>query len=367
MPLLRGMRRLSDFYIDIPGLRPGTFGAYAFAFLCAAIATALAVAIDPYVVGVPFVTFSPAVIITTLASGLGAGLFCVVLSAASAWFSLLPPRWSFYIESSADVVEMSVFIFEVLLYVILIAGIRLSLEQYRELSRNLEQRVEERSAALRENQDRLVSVVAELQHRTRNLISVVARIAERTLRASKTFDDFNASFQDRLAALGRAQGLLFRVKDGGRVTFDELIDTELAAKSVAVGEDGSVTLDGPKCIPLRSGTVQPLAMALHELLTNAVKYGALKQPNGHLTVRWRQVTSESGAPWLHLDWKESGVDMRSLGTNPKGSGQGRELIERVLPYQFDAQTTFVMEMDGVHCTISLPASEHRPTDHPSVA
>ena len=68
MPLLRGMRRLSDFYVDIPALRPGTVGAHAFAFLCAAIATALAVAIDPYVVGVPFVTFSPAVIITTLAS-----------------------------------------------------------------------------------------------------------------------------------------------------------------------------------------------------------------------------------------------------------------------------------------------------------
>ena len=216
MPLLRGMRRLSDFYVDIPALRPGTVGAHAFAFLCAAIATALAVAIDPYVVGVPFVTFSPAVIITALISGFGAGLFCVVLSAASASFFLLPPRWSFYVEGSADVVEMSVFTFEALLYVILVAGIRLSLEQYRELSRDLEQRVEERSAALRESKDRLVSVLAELQHRTRNLISVVGRIAERTLRASKTFDDFNASFQDRLAALGRAQGLLFRMKDSGR-------------------------------------------------------------------------------------------------------------------------------------------------------
>src|SRR5215831_9022458 len=131
MPVLRGMRRLFDF----SALRPGTVGAYAFAFLCAAIATALAVAIDPYVVGVPFVTFSPAVIITTLASGLGAGLFCVVLSAASASLFLLPPRWSFYVESTADVVEMSVFTFEALLYVILVAGIRLSLEQYRELSR----------------------------------------------------------------------------------------------------------------------------------------------------------------------------------------------------------------------------------------
>jgi K+-sensing histidine kinase KdpD len=151
-----------------PKQRPAV--AYSLAFLCAAIATALGVAIDPYVVGVPFVTFSPAVIITALISGFGAGVFCGILSAASATFFLLPPRWSFYVESPADVVELLVFIFEAFFYVIIIAGIRLSLEQYREISRNLEQRVEERSAALRESQHRLVSVVAELQHRTRNLI-----------------------------------------------------------------------------------------------------------------------------------------------------------------------------------------------------
>jgi two-component sensor histidine kinase len=364
MPLLRRTQRLTHFYIDIPALRPGTVGAYAFAFLCAAIATALGVIIDPYIVGVPFVTFSPAVIITTLISGFGAGVFCIVLSTASATFFLLPPRWAFYVESSADVVEMLVFIFEAFFYVILITGIRLSLEQYRELSRNLEQRVEERSAALRESQDRLVSVVAELQHRTRNLISVVSTIAKGTLRSSNTFDDFSATFQDRLEVLGRAQGLLFRA-EGGRVTFDELINTELAAQCVQVEENGPVTLDGPKGVPLRSRTVQSLAMALHELMTNAVKYGALKQPNGHITVRWRQETlAESGKPWLHLDWKESGVKMPPLGAKPQGSGQGRELIERVLPYQFDAQTTFAMETDGVHCTISLPASEHKVTDHP---
>ena|SRR5215470_10549486 len=201
MPLLRGIQRLPLIYIDVPALRPGTVGAYAFAFLCVAIATALGVAIDPYVVGVPFVTFSPAVIITTLISGLGAGLFCVVLSAAAATFFLLPPQWSFYVESPADVVEFLVFIFEALFYVILVTGIRLSLEQYRELSRNLEQRVEERSAALRESQDRLVSVVAELQHRTRNLISVVGTIAKGTLRASRTFEEFSTTFQDRLEVL----------------------------------------------------------------------------------------------------------------------------------------------------------------------
>src|SRR5262249_7579020 len=155
-------------------------------------ATALGLVIDPYVVGVPFVTFSPAIVITTLISGFGAGVFCVVLSAASAMFFLLPPQWSFYVESPADVVGFLVFIFEAFFYVILITGIRLSLEQYRELSRHLEQRVEERNAALCESQQRLEAVVAELQHRSRNLISVVGRIAERTLRASKTADDFKA-------------------------------------------------------------------------------------------------------------------------------------------------------------------------------
>jgi two-component sensor histidine kinase len=88
-------------------------------------------------------------------------------------------------------------------------------------------------------------------------------------------------------------------------------------------------------------------MALHELMTNAAKYGALKQ---HFTI-----LAENGQPWLHLDWKESGAEMPPLGTRPQGSAQGRELIERVLPYQFDAQTTFVMEADGIQCTISLPS------------
>jgi PAS domain S-box-containing protein len=212
--------------------------------------------------------------------------------------------------------------------------------------------------ALHESEKRLRVLVAELQHRTRNLISVISATVEKTLRTSKTFDDFKASFRDRMGALGRVQGLLSRMKENDRVTFDELIETELSAQSVRVGEDAPVTLDGPRGVPLRSRTVQTLAMALHELATNAIKYGALKQPNGHLAIRWRLETmGEGGKPWLQLDWKESGVEMPPVGANPKGTGQGRELIERALPYQFDARTTFAMEADGVHCTISLPVSD----------
>jgi len=358
------MQRPPLIYIDVPALRPGTVGAYAFAFMCVGVATALRLAIDPYVVGVHYVTFFPAVIITTLVSGLGAGLFGLVLSVGACAFFVLTPRFSFYIENLPDVLTTLLFILVTFSIVILIAGMRFAIERCRELDHKLEQH----EVALCEREERLAVVVAELQHRTRNLISVVGTIAKGTLRSSKTFDDFSTTFQDRLEVLGRAQGLLFRTHEGGRVTFDELINTELAAQCVRVGEHGAVTLDGPKDIPLRSRTVQSLAMALHELMTNAVKYGALKQPNAHLTVRWRQETlAESGKPWLHLDWKESGVEMPPLGAKRHGSGQGRELIERVLPYQFDAQTTFAMEADGVHCTISLPASEHKVTDRPGIA
>jgi two-component sensor histidine kinase len=124
---------------------------------------------------------------------------------------------------------------------------------------------------LRESEKRLRVLVGELQHRTRNLISVVGAMADKTLRTSKTFDDFKASFQDRLGTLGCVQGLLFRMKEGDRLNFDELIETELSAQSGGVGEDGPVTLDGPKGVRLRSSTVQTLAMVLHELVTNAVK------------------------------------------------------------------------------------------------
>jgi two-component sensor histidine kinase len=208
--------------------------------------------------------------------------------------------------------------------------------------------------ALHESEKRLRVLVAELQHRTRNLISVVGATAEKLLRTSKTFDDFKAGFHDRLGALGRVQGLLFRMKENDRIAFDELIETELSAQSIRAGE--AVTIDGPKGVRLRSRTVQTLAMVVHELMTNAVKHGALKRPNAHLAVRWRLETmGEGGKPWLHLDWKESGVEMPPL---PHGIGQGRELIERALPYQFDARTMFVLEADGVRCTISLPVSEN---------
>src|SRR5262249_2061282 len=179
------MQRPPLIYFDVPALRPGTVGAYAFAFVCAAVATALRLAIDPYVVGAQFVMFFPAVIITTLISGLGAGLFCLVLSVGALAFFVLPPRGSFSIENLSDQLWTLLFVLLTFCNVIVMAGMRFAVERYRELNHKLEQH-------MCETEERLVVVAAELQHRTRNLISIVGTIADNTLRTSDTLDDFKA-------------------------------------------------------------------------------------------------------------------------------------------------------------------------------
>jgi len=173
----------------------------------------------------------------------------------------------------------------------------------------------------KEAADRMAVLVAELQHRTRNLMGVVRATAKRTGETSDDYEDFRARFNDRLEALARVQGLLSRLSDTDRVSFYELIRTELQAMH---GSFDRVTLDGPAGIRLRSSMVQTLAMALHELATNAVKYGALGQPNGHLSITWRMAEPDrKGRPRLYIDWHESGVVMPPVDAKPQGGGQGR--------------------------------------------
>jgi len=214
----------------------------------------------------------------------------------------------------------------------------------------------------RETAERMSVLIAELQHRTRNLLSVVRAMSDKALRRSTDLTDFKARFETRLAALSRVQSLLSRLGEGERVTLDDLIRSEVAALD---GESGRVTLVGPSGVALRSSTLQTFALALHELATNAVKHGAFAQPQASLEIRWSVESLEpKSGPWLHMDWRERGVVMPT-DRDGRESGSGRELIERALPYQLGARTTYELKADGVHCTIALPVSERtarvRPT------
>ncbi len=216
---------------------------------------------------------------------------------------------------------------------------------------------------LREMQDRLHVLVAELQHRTRNLMAVVLGVFRRTRRGKTDLAAFAADFESRVDALARVQGHLSRLDEGDRVVFDELIRAELGAMG-ALDQDGwgeQVTLDGPPNLRLRSSTVQTLSLALHELATNAVKYGALSTKDGRLEVRWARVEA-ADKPYLQVDWIESGVKMNANAGLP-GGGYGRELIERALPMQLGAETTFELGSDGVRCRITLPLSVNPGVQH----
>lgn len=213
---------------------------------------------------------------------------------------------------------------------------------------------EERQAA-----DRMEVLLAELQHRTRNLVGVVRSMATRTLKRSASLEDFGTRFGDRLAALARVNGLLSRLEEGDRVTFDELIETELRGYGVT-DEDGhgsQVEVTGPRGIGLPSASVQTLALALHELLTNAAKYGALSRPEGRLHVAWDVVKGDPAC--LRFEWRETGIVAADADLAPRKGGYGRELIERALPYQFGAETTYALEPNGLRCVVLLPLPERR--------
>jgi PAS domain S-box-containing protein len=204
---------------------------------------------------------------------------------------------------------------------------------------------------LRTLQDRQKILLAELQHRTRNLLAVVQSIARQTIRSSRSLESFEVDYERRLRALGRVQSLLART-DYGQIDFHGLIDLELDAHGDDGAEGNKVTIEGPR-LSLQPNSAQVLALALHELATNAVKYGAFAQPEGRVKITWR-LENDSHHRLAHIVWQETGVRI------PEGSatrkGYGRELIERALPYQLDARTKLQFESDGVRCEIEVPVS-----------
>jgi len=137
-----------------------------------------------------------------------------------------------------------------------------------------------------------------------------------------------------------------------------LVAGELAAHDEDGLESGKIKVMGPP-VALPAMAAQALGLALHELATNAVKYGALAQPSGKLVVSW-EVKPESTLSRVALDWVESGVAMPARGAPPARKGYGSELIERALPYQLRAKTKLDFGPDGIRCAIEVPVAENAP-------
>jgi PAS domain S-box-containing protein len=201
---------------------------------------------------------------------------------------------------------------------------------------------------LKEMQQQQHVLLAELQHRTRNLLAVVQAIGGKTLRRSFSLQEFATKFDSRLSALSRMQGLLARTNHD-MLDLRQLVELELDSH---VGLDGAkIRITGP-AIRIGAASARTLALALHELAANAVKYGALGQAMGSLAVGWG-VTEDDGMRKLAFEWRESGVAM-PIDMDLQDFGFGREILERALPYELDASTHFQFGPDGVRCSISIP-------------
>jgi PAS domain S-box-containing protein len=191
---------------------------------------------------------------------------------------------------------------------------------------------------------RLEVLVEELQHRSRNLLGVVTAMASKTLEPGGALE----KFETRLKALSRAQGLLSQFgSDTAEV--GAFVRAELAAHTDA--EPPRVIVSGPK-VYLTARQVQNFALAVHELTTNAIKYGALKTETGRLAVTWTVEVDARGRRRLALTWTESGVAVPPEAATRRG--YGRELIENALGYALRARTAFTLGADGVRCRIELP-------------
>ena len=200
-------------------------------------------------------------------------------------------------------------------------------------------------------QNRQEVLLAELQHRTRNVLALVQAIARKTMRSASSLEEFGDEFGHRLTALSRVQSLVSTTSKA-TLPLRKLVEAELIAHGEAAGE--RIQISGPDT-DLPTTSVQTLALVLHELATNAVKYGAIGQPAARLLVKWH-VEGEKDQPGrIILSWLESGVVMPDPSV-PKRKGYGSELIERALPYQLNAKTRLVFHSDGVHCEISIPVS-----------
>lgn len=207
---------------------------------------------------------------------------------------------------------------------------------------------------LRGLQDRQEILLVELQHRTRNLLAIVQAMARQTLRTSSSPELFTTQFEGRLRALSRVQGLLARTNHE-KAELREIVDSELAAFEEA---GDKVTIEGP-AVELSPVPAQAFTLAVHELATNAVKYGAIGKRAGRLTVSWRVEEEEPGRRVVVFDWRETGVP---IPEPVRRKGYGTQLIERALPYQLQARTRLEFLADGVHCSIrvDMPPAE---TEH----
>jgi PAS domain S-box-containing protein len=196
----------------------------------------------------------------------------------------------------------------------------------------------------RQWEERQRLLINELNHRVKNTLALVQGLALQSFKDGRPMAEARTSFQERLAALAAAHDLLTRESWEG-ATLEELV-VEATAHCDSGGD--RVRVDGP-AIRLRPKAAVSLAMALHELCTNATKYGALSVPEGSVDIGWSAADER-----LRISWRESG----GPSVAPPGRrGFGFRMIERALSADLAGRAEIALDPDGLVCRIEAPLAE----------
>ena len=206
----------------------------------------------------------------------------------------------------------------------------------------------------RQAEDHKSLLIAELDHRVKNILACVAVIAQHTRDATKSMDDFLKLLDGRLHSLAHTHALLSRNRWHG-VSLAELVRGELAPWM----QDGNTLIDGPDIV-LTAEATQPVSMVLHELATNATKYGAFSSGHGRISVRWRRHSHCDARSKLVLEWQEAGGPSVCAANS---HGYGTSVIQNLIPYELGGTVDYELAREGVRCRLEIPAKwlQHLPS------
>ncbi|MGD0721354.1 MAG: HWE histidine kinase domain-containing protein [Roseiarcus sp.] len=301
----------------VPSRRPTFWKGQAVAVICVAAGACLRFLLAPLVhEHIPVVVFYPFVLVASVWGGSLAGLSALVLSAAVADYLWLAPTGSFAVDV-ASAITLTAFAVVCLFGIFVARLLRALVEVHAE------------------GEERAILLAHEMKHRAGNLLGVVMAISVQTARGAASVAEHQALFTARLTALARAQQLASDESDA----VPEL--REFLRQVVEPFGSDRFVMDGPAvATPVQLGP--SFALLLHELSTNAVKYGALSGPKGTVAIKW-----ETREKFVRLDWRE--IDGPPVAP-PARSGFGSRLLKTAFPSEY-GQATLTFDPDGVRCTV----------------
>lgn len=236
-----------------------------------------------------------------------------------------------------------------------------TLSALREAREQLEHQVEERTAELKEANAKLAVMAREAVHRSRNLLTVVVSIVRQSARGAARTEQFVDVLLGRLNALAVATATVMETSSRASADLKEVVAKQLEPVLLTFGD--RVSIDGPE-VRIGSEAAQQISLALHELATNAQKYGSLAQPDAQVRVSWHTDAEVDGEKRLLLRWEEDmPQDAARSVAEAKGGGFGSRLLTRLLPEMLkgEARRTFgesglVYELDVPLAALALGTS-----------